>query len=269
MPTGVLRLLPLPLGLAGGALGGLLWWVMWLLNPELWRDLDEVEGYIIFGAIFLGWGLIHGVVYLVVPPFRARDPMRFAVSYRMRRALWLYALPMLSAWGAAIVVAVFFIQPGLGWPWEAVLASVILAMTLLGTAWVTQECCDWILPALPRGFGAVVTAGAILVLSLSLGTVLVLCTPYAWELIQPRGNITAMAAALDFLENDLKLYTVMMIGPAVHGGVLATLVPVCEAVWKVPAPRRRDLGAAPWFLFGLPVLAAFDLLAVTIWMIVG
>jgi len=255
--------------LAGGAFGGLLWWLFWLLNPELWRHLDEVEGYIIFGAIFLGWGLVHGCLFLVVPPFRGKDPMRFGVSYRMRRAVWLFALPLLTAWATAIALAVFMAQPGLGWQWEPVLACVILAMTLLGTAWLAQECCDWIQPALPRELGAVVTAGAIIVLSLSLGTIFVTCTPYVWELIMPRGNITVMAAAEDFLENELELYSVMMIGPAVHGGLLATIVPVCEAVWKVPPPRRRDLGGKPWFLFMLPVLAAFDLLAVTIWMFVG
>jgi len=267
--AGVLRLLPIPLGLVGGFLGGGLWWLLWLLNPALWNQLDEIEGYVIFGAIFLGWGLIHGCLYMIVPPFRATTAARDAARYRSRRALWLFALPVVATWGAAIVVAVFFAQPGLGWPWQLALASIVFAMTLLGTAWVAQECCDWLQPRLPREIGAVAAAAAILISALSLGTILVLCTPYLWELVLPMGNITVMAAALDFMENDLEVFTVMMIAPAVHGAVLATLLPVCEAVWRIPAPRRRDLGTPPWFLLGLPALAAFDLLAVTIYAVTG
>jgi len=269
MPAGLLRLLPLPLGLAGGLLGGVVWWFLWLLNPSLWNELDEPEGYVIFTAIFLGWGLIHGSLYMLVPPFRATMPTRDAVRYRARRTLWLFALPVVVSWGAMIVVAVFFAQPGLGWPWQLALACVVFAMTLTGTAWVAQECCDWLLPRLPREIGAVAAAGAILISALSLGTVLVLCTPYLWGLVVPLGNITAMAAALDFLENDLEVFSVMMVGPAVHGALLATLLPVCEVVWRVPPPRRRDLGSPPWFLFGLPALAAFDLLAVIIYFTAG
>jgi len=261
MVPGLLRLLPLPLGLLGGALGALLWWLCWLANPELWRELDEIEGYVIFGTMFLGWGLLHGCFYLLVPPFRAPDPRRAAVSYRARRMLWLYALPVFTVWAAAILAAVLLSQPGSGIEWQAALACLILSCTLCGTAWVTDVCCDWIQPRLPREVGAVVTAGAILVLSFSLGLVLVTASPFLWETIMPRGNITAMDAAMDFYENDLEILTPMLIGPAVHGGVLAVLVPTCEAIWNIPAPRRRDLGGTPWLLLVLPVLACFDLMA--------
>lgn len=269
MSAGLLRLLPLPLGLAGGMLGGLLWWLLWLLNPSLWNELDEVEGYVIFCAIFLGWGLINGCLFMLVPPFRATTAIRDAVRYRARRAVWLFALPMVATWGAAITIAVFLAQPGLGWQWEPVLAAVIFAMTLMGTAWVAQECCDWLQPKLPREIGAAAAWGAIVISALSLGTIAIVCTPYLWELMMPQGNITAMAAAEDFLETDMEVYSIMMIGPAVHGTVLATLVPICEAVWRIPPPRRRDLGSPPWFLLALPAIAAFDLLAVTIYIITG
>ena len=55
-----------------------------------------------------------------------------------------------------------------------------------------------------------------------------------------------------------------MVGPAVHGGMLAVIMPTCEAVWRVPRPRRRDLGARPYLLLALPTIALFDLLAVII-----
>ena len=266
MIPGLTRLLPLPLGLAGGAVGGLLWWLTWLFNPELWRELDEIEGYVIFGTIFLGWGLIHGCLFVFVPPFRATDPARDAVRYRLRRGLWLYALPGLLVWGAAILLAVYLGQPSaFGSDWEPILAGVIFALTMFGTAWVTQEVCDWIQPRLPLEVGAVAGALAIPVLAISLGVIFIMATPFLWEMAMPRGNITAMDAVLDFMGNDLEVFTIMLIGPAVHGAVLATMVPVCEAFWKIPRPRRRDLGTVPWVLLALPVLAAFDLLAVTIY----
>ena len=270
MTPGLSRLLPLPLGLAGGALGGLLWWLTWLFNPELWRELDEIEGYVIFGAIFLGWGLVHGCLFVFVPPFRATDPARDAVRYRLRRSLWLYTLPMFTLWGTAILLAAFLSQPGaFGSDWEPVLAAVIFSMTLGGTAWVAQEVCDWLQPRLPLEIGAVAGAIAIPFLSICLGVIFILCTPYLWELAMPRGNITAMDSLLDFMGNDLEIFTVMLVGPAVHGSVLGVIVPICEAIWRVPRPRRRDLGTAPWVLLAIPVVAAFDLLAVTIYETMG
>jgi hypothetical protein len=267
---GLSRLLPLPLGLAGGAVGGLLWWLTWLLNPELWNELDEVEGYVIFGTIFLAWGLVHGCVFVFVPPFRATDPARDAVRYRLRRTLWLYALPLLLVWATAILLAVFLSQPAaFGSDWEPVLAAVIFSLTVLGTAWVTQEVCDWIQPRLPLEVGAAAGVFAIPLLAMSLGVIFIMATPYLWEMAMPRGNITAMDAVLDFMGGDLEIFTIMLIGPAIHGAVLGVMVPICEAVWRIPRPRRRDLGTAPWVLLAIPVLAAFDLLAVTIYETMG
>ncbi len=262
MISALMRLLPLPLGLLGGLFGGLLWWLIMLFNPETWNELDEVEGYVIFGTIFMGWGLLHGCFYAFVPVFRVVDARRAAVSYRLRRMVWLFALPMLALWGGAIALAVAFGQSA-GIDDEAAFAMVFPAM-LLGTAWVAQEVCDWVQPLLPPVLGAIVAGVAIVILSLSIGSILLLAGPYLWELFFPQGNPTAMDSAHDQLDRDLEVYSILMLGPAVHGGMLAVMMPPCEAAWRIPRPRRRDLGTTPYLLLALPVVAVFDLLAVLI-----
>lgn len=262
MISGLMRLLPLPLGLLGGVVGGTLWWFSLLLNPEMWHDLDEAEAYIILATVFMGWGLLLGCFYAFVPTFRRLDERRAAVSYRLRRMVWLFALPVLALWGGAITLAVVMGQSH-GVDEEVAFALVFPAM-LLGTAWIAQEVCDWIQPALPPVAGACVAGIAIVILSMSMGTILLLASPYLWELFFPQGNPTAMDAAHDLLERDLEIFSGMLVGPAVHGGILAVMVPTCEAVWRVPRPRRRDLGTPPYLLLALPVVAAFDLLAVVL-----
>ncbi len=264
MRPGLTRLLPLPLGIVGGLAGGALWLLLLVLNPDLHNDLDEVEGYIVAGTAFMGWGLLLGCFFAIVPPFaHADDPARAGASYRARRAVWLYALPALLAWGAVVGIAIEANSRG-GVPDPEIFLLLVFASTIGGASWIAQECCDWLLPRFPAGVGLPITAAAIAVLSLSLGTVLILGSPFLIEQVVPRGNSTAMAAAIDLLEADLEGYTIMMIGPAVQGGLLAVMVPLSEAAWGVPRPRRRDLGAAPYLLLALPPLALFYLGAVII-----
>jgi hypothetical protein len=262
MIPGLLRLLPLPLGLLGGMAGGALWWLILVLNPDIWNDLDEIEGYVIGGTIFMGWGLLHGCLFAFVPGFRKQADERAGVSYRLRRMLWLFTIPVLAIWAGAITIAVVLAQAsGVD---EEVILALIFPATVLGTAWIAQEVCDWIQPVLPPVLGAAVAACAIVILSLSLGAIVVLATPYLWEMVYPQGNPTAMASARDLLSSDLEGFSFLMVGPAVHGGMLAVIMPTCEAVWRVPRPRRRDLGARPYLLLALPTIALFDLLAVII-----
>ncbi len=263
MKPGISRLLPLPLGLIGGVVGGMVWWFTLLLNPDLWHDLDEGEAYVILGTMFAGWGLFTGCMFAFVPPFRSLDPARDGVSYRMRRAVWLYGLPTLFLWGSAIGMAVF-INQNQRLEDEMVLLFVF-PLTVAGAAWVTQECCDWLRPRLPREVGVVGTALAIVLLSLSLGTILILCTPFLWASLIMGETVTVMDAAANALQSDLEGYSIMMLAPAVQGSLLAVMVPACEAVWKVPPPRRRDLGTRPYLLLAFPVLAIFDLLAVMLY----
>lgn len=263
---GLLRLLPMPLGLAGGVLGGALWWVLLLFNPDLWNDLDEIEAYVVLGSIFAGWGLLLGVFYCLVPPFRSEDPARDGVRYRVRRAIWLYLIPVLTLWAATIGVVVALSQRA-GYIDEEILIVLVLPLCIAGAAWVTHEVTDWLRPQLPSLAGALIAAAAIVLLSLSLGTILILTTPYLFQLFVPAfaSHPTVMDAALAFLESDLEGYSILMFGPAVHGAVLALMVPVCEALWEVPQPRRRDLGTRPWLLLLLPVIALFDLAAVILY----
>ena len=260
---GLLRLLPLPLGLVGGLLGGVLWWVVLLFNPDFWNDLDEIEAYVVLGTIYAGWGLLIGVFFALVPPFRSENPARDGVRYRVRRTIWLYTIPVLALWGATIGVVVALSQRA-GYIDEEILVLLIMPLCMAGTAWVCHEVTDWLRPILPPPAGTVIAAGAIVVLSLSLGTILILTIPYLFQLFVPNyaAHATVMDAALDFLDSDLEIYSVLMLVPAVHGGILAVMVPACEALWEVPPPRRRDLGNRPYLLLLLPVIAIFDLMAV-------
>jgi len=169
---------------------------------------------------------------------------------------------MLLLWAATIGIVVALSQQS--YIDEEIMFLLILPLTGLGAAWITQEVCDWLQPKLPPLPGVLVSAGVIVVLSLSLGTILIITTPYLFSLFVPAlsSHNTVMDAALDFLDSDLEIYSIMMLGPAVHGAVLAVTVPACEALWEVPVPRRRDLGTRPWLLLLLPVIAIFDLVAV-------
>lgn len=260
MKPGLSRLLPLPLGLLGGVVGGVVWWFTLLLHPDFWNDLDELDAYVILGTIFAGWGLFTGCLYAFVPPFRSVDPARDGASYRLRRTIWLFGMPALFLWGSVIGMAVFINQSNR--LEDEMVLLFIFPLTVGGAAWVTQECCDWLRPRLPREVGVVATATAILFLSLSLGTIVILCVPYFWVSLVMGQDTTAMRAAADVLQSDLEGYSVMLLAPAVQGSLLAVMVPACEAVWKIPPPRRRDLGTRPYLLLAFPVLAVFDLAAV-------
>jgi hypothetical protein len=187
----------------------------------------------------------------LVPPFLADDPVRAALDYRLRRAVWLYTLP-LGATGLALAVALA------GWATgSARLEQGILLLSVtapcVGVAWAVAEVGDRLPARMPnRAIGVPVTIVTAIVVAVSAGIVLLIGLPHllTWSRLGP--TLSPLDVATGWVMPAHVVHALFPIG--IEALTLGLLLPTCEDCWHVPPPRTAR--PWPWPLLVAVLLAA-------------